>query len=197
MTKPQRLALKIHALSPRLSHAQLEAAVPLFHRYIQKKRLPGLLLDVADYAHVPDGPGVILIGHDVDYGIDQGGGKSGLLVTLKRNRELALAELARLLFRTALAAVTALESDRLAGFELDLARSEVRVPDRLALSNDAAGAEVLGEALRPLLTQLFGSACRTSHASASDPRQQLALAIEASGSLKAAELLAKLGGPAT
>jgi hypothetical protein len=48
-----------------------------------------------------------------------------------------------------------------------------------------------------LLTQLFGSACRTSHASASDPRQQLALAIEASGSLKAAELLAKLGGPAT
>jgi len=31
--------------------------------------VPGLLIDVADYAHVPDGPGVILIGHDVDYGI--------------------------------------------------------------------------------------------------------------------------------
>jgi hypothetical protein len=197
MTKPQRLALKIYARSPRLAHEQLEAAVPLFHRYIQQKRLPGLLLDVADYAHVPDGPGVILIGHDVDYGIDQSGAEVGLLVTLKRNRELALPELARVLFRTALTAATALEADGLAGFELDLARSEVRVPDRLALANDPAGAAALDGALRPLLSRIFGSTYRTSHASSSDPRQLLTLAIAAGSAPKAGDLLEKLGGPAT
>ncbi len=196
MTKPQRLALKLYSRSPKLAHADLDACVALFHRYIQQQRLPGLLLDVADYAHVPEGPGVILIGHDVDYGIDLGAGRAGLLVTRKRNSGLELALLLRDTLRSAFAAAAALELDGLRALDLDTGRLEIRVPDRLALRNDSGGAAALEQAARPLLAQLYGAAPLTlSHASGADPRALLALAVEVEGAGKASELLAALGGP--
>ncbi len=195
MTKPQRLALKLHARSPRIEHTDLEASVGLFHRYIQQKRLPGLLLDVADYAHVPDGPGVILIGHEVDYGIDLSGGRAGLLVTRKRNRDLDLGALLRDALRLALEAAAALEIDGPRGFQLDTGRLEIRVVDRLALRNDAAGFAALERAARPLLMQLYEAPeLAAVHASAADPRGLLTLAVEVGGAAKAGELLARLGG---
>lgn len=59
----------------------LHAAIPVFHRWIQKSALPELLIDVADYQHVPNGPGVMLVGHDSHYGLDQTKGRLGLLYT--------------------------------------------------------------------------------------------------------------------
>jgi hypothetical protein len=35
----------------------LEAVIPVFHRWIQEQIFDELLLDVANYSHVPDGPG--------------------------------------------------------------------------------------------------------------------------------------------
>lgn len=49
--------------------ADLEEFIPVFHRWIQRQALPGLLIDVADYRHVAGGPGIVLIGHEGDYGI--------------------------------------------------------------------------------------------------------------------------------
>ena len=41
---------------------ELEKLVPVFHQWIREKKIPDeLLIDVADYAHVPQGPGVVLI----------------------------------------------------------------------------------------------------------------------------------------
>jgi hypothetical protein len=45
--------------------------------------MPELLIDVADYKHVPDGPGVMLIGHEADYSLDETGGRLGLLYNRK------------------------------------------------------------------------------------------------------------------
>ena len=36
---------------------------PIFNSWIQNQAPSELLLDIADYRHVPDGPGVVLIGH--------------------------------------------------------------------------------------------------------------------------------------
>lgn len=41
----------------------------LFHRWLQEDRLTGLFIDVVDYRHVPDGPGVLLAGHEGDIGV--------------------------------------------------------------------------------------------------------------------------------
>ena len=80
-SSPKRIALKFFADSA--AEVPLEPFIKLFHRFIQEQAVLGLLVDVADYAHVPHGPGVILIGHDVDYAVDSTAGRTGLLTTAK------------------------------------------------------------------------------------------------------------------
>ena len=41
---------------PSAGSIDLTQAIPVFHRWIQEQALPGLLIDVADYRHVPEGP---------------------------------------------------------------------------------------------------------------------------------------------
>jgi len=43
--------------------------IPMYHRWIQQKALQDLLIDVADYSHVPAGPGVMLIAHEGNYAL--------------------------------------------------------------------------------------------------------------------------------
>ena len=63
----------------------LEDFIPVFHRWIKDRVLTDdTLVDVANYAHVPEGPGVVLIGHGADYFMDEGGGRLGLLFNRKR-----------------------------------------------------------------------------------------------------------------
>ena len=62
----------------------LDAVIPLFHGWIQEQRLAELLIDVADYRHVPQGPGVVLVAHDGQYAIDQTDGRVGLLYSRRR-----------------------------------------------------------------------------------------------------------------
>jgi hypothetical protein len=67
------------------SGAELKAdtAILVFHRWIQKGGQPELLIDVADYAHVPAGPGVVLVGHEGSYSLDNSDNRLGLLYQQK------------------------------------------------------------------------------------------------------------------
>lgn len=57
----------------------LHALVPVLHSWIQMHSIPDhLLIDVADYAHVHDGPGIVLVSLEANYSIDTRGGKPGL-----------------------------------------------------------------------------------------------------------------------
>jgi hypothetical protein len=82
MTTPQRVAAKFLLTDPTVP-VQLEPFIGTFHRFIQQGVLDGLLVDVADYSHVPNGPGIVLIGHDVDYGLDLVGGRATSAVTIE------------------------------------------------------------------------------------------------------------------
>ena len=61
----------------------LTDAIAVFHRWIQTSAVPGLLIDVADYSHVVNGPGVVLIGHESYYSLDVSKGRLGLLYQRK------------------------------------------------------------------------------------------------------------------
>ncbi len=53
--------------------------IEVFHRWVANQVVDGeLLIDVADYQHVPAGPGVVLVGLESDYSIDQTDGRYGL-----------------------------------------------------------------------------------------------------------------------
>ena len=80
--EPQKLQIKLY--TDRATGISPEAFVVVFHNWIKKKLLPELMIDVANYAHVPKGPGVALIGHGNDYFIDEGEGRLGLLYSRKR-----------------------------------------------------------------------------------------------------------------
>jgi hypothetical protein len=73
----QHLSIKIFAQPG----AQLVAgdAIAVFHRWIQKRDFPDLLIDVADYSHIAAGPGVVLMGRAAAYSLDSGGERLGLL----------------------------------------------------------------------------------------------------------------------
>jgi len=81
-----RIAAKFPLRDP--SGVDTQGLIPLFHTWIQRgDLLPGLTIDVADYSHVPDGPGVMLIGHHWDRALDEADGRPGVLSVGKRGLE--------------------------------------------------------------------------------------------------------------
>ncbi len=190
--QPHRLAVKLFSVDPERP-IELGPFIGLFHRFIQDGSVEGLLLDVADYAHVPDGPGIMLIGHEVEYAIDRTGGRTGLLTVRKRAAGTPLAGTLRDAFRKALVAAAAITRDGSTELRLDTASAAVHVLDRLAAPNDAATYEALAKEIEPLARELFGP-CELSREHADDPRQAVAVRIRAEAASDLDTLLGRLGG---
>ena len=79
--------LNVKLLLENSQDLDLDAIVNVFHGWIQEQLCEELLLDVADYRHVHHGPGVVLIGHEADYAIDNTDGRWGI----RYNRKAAVA----------------------------------------------------------------------------------------------------------
>jgi len=126
---------------------------PIFHRWIQTEAVPGLLIDVADYKHVADGPGIILVGHDVDYALDLGHGRAGLLIRRKRLTEGTLAENLQQTLAWAVAAAQQFQQDT--DLSLDSSEMEISFPDRLHIPNDSETRMVVSTAVMAVLQDLF------------------------------------------
>jgi hypothetical protein len=173
---PLRLALKIFATKP-IAREDLHPFIGMFHRFIQQAAVPGLLIDVADYAHVPDGPGVILIGHEVDYAIDLVGGRTGLLTTRKRGGDADLPALFRDALARAFSAARAIEQDDTVAVRFAVDAIEIALPDRLAAPNTASAFDLVSKELLPIARAVFGDAARFEHAGGSDPRRMLTLQL--------------------
>jgi hypothetical protein len=63
----QQLAIKVFA---RPGSFDQGALIPIFHNWIRERRLGDVvLIDVADYRHVPEGPGVMLIADEAHWAI--------------------------------------------------------------------------------------------------------------------------------
>ena len=177
--KPNRITVKFFLAPDPHASVDLGPFIPLFHRLIQQQRVEGLLIDVADYAHVPEGPGVILIGHDVDYGIDQTGGKAGLLVTAKRNESEELPALLRTTLRRALVAIQAIEAENESDVVFESRGLELRILDRLASGKSDADFEPVLASVRPVLEELYrGANLNLSREFSDEPRQAFTIRLE-------------------
>ncbi len=83
--------------------------IDVFHQWIKDRVLDELLIDVADYRHVPAGPGVILIGHEADYSIDNTDNRYGLRYNRKATLDGTNEERFRQAFGSAVNACRLLE----------------------------------------------------------------------------------------
>ena len=139
------------------SSIELEKLIPVFHRWIREKVIDDeLLIDVADYAHVPQGPGVVLIGHQSDYYVDLGDARPGLLYSRKRGIDGDLQSTVADAFARALRACKLLEAERTLGLEFGTSEVLFRAQDRLRAPNDDATLEALRPALETTTKALFG-----------------------------------------
>lgn len=113
-----------------------EQFIAVFHGWVQEQAGEGVLIDVADYSHVPNGPGVMMIGLEADYSIDHTGGRWGLLY----NRKAALAgsnmdRIRDALCRAAAACVRLEEQFSAEGLQFSRTEFDVIINDRALAPN--------------------------------------------------------------
>ena len=128
----------------------------VFNSWIQGQRLEELLIDVADYLHVHHGPGIMLIGHEADYSLDQRAGRLGLLYN--RKEQLDGTNLQKLVkaAHAALAAAQILEQEN--GLKFIGSEVQMIVNDRLLVPNTADSFEALEPDLQSFFTALYDGA---------------------------------------
>jgi hypothetical protein len=167
--------------------------IPVYHRWIQQKALEDLLIDVADYSHVPGGPGVMLIAHEGNYALDETGHERGVVYYSKQKLTGELSERIALVARKALQAAALMRADaELEGaLKLPGDRLEFFANDRLVAPNtDEAYAEI-EPALRTFLDRLYAGA-RYTATRETDPKERLIVRVQADAEVPLETLLARL-----
>ena len=190
--KSEKLQIKFFA-RPNAAF-ELEAVVPVFHRFIREHAFDELMIDVADYKHVHHGPGIALVGDANDYFLDEGEGRPGLLFSRKRHGSGPEGRL-REGFARALKACTLLEAAPELGGKLTFATNEVliRLPDRLRAPNDDTSFAEVSSEVTALFDKLYGAGTFSIERGAPAP-EALALRVKAKASPALSALLATLGG---
>ena len=171
----------------------LEAVVPVFHSWIQQQPVEELLLDVASYAHVKDGPGVLLIGHEADYSLDATDGRLGLRYNRKApvegNNQQKLHQAAR----AALKALQRLEQDeRMSGkIQFDGKNVELFINDRLQAPNTEQTRQSVEPEIREFLRALGGGSTYSLRYEA-EPRRLFGARVQFDREFSVLELLNNL-----
>ncbi len=154
----QRIALKVFlthdsTLDPR-------DVIPVFHRWIQTQAVDGLLIDVADYTHLPTGPSVLLVAHEGQYALDRTDGRLGFQYTRTRPLEGPLAERLGGLGRTLVQAARLLETDATLPGPVRFAGNDIAcvANDRLLAPNTTETLTAFRPALEAFLHTVSGEA---------------------------------------
>jgi len=150
----QHVRVKIFARRP----VDLDGAIPVFHRWIQEHACPEMLIDVADYRHVPNGPGVLLIGHEAAYSLDNTRGRLGVLYSRKLAGGSAQENLAQA-FDAALTAARRLQAEpEFQGkLQFNPGDCEISINDRLLAPNTPDTYLSLKPELDRFLTERWGA----------------------------------------
>lgn len=134
--------------------------IPVFHRWIREAAMPEMLIDVADYAHVPGGPGVMIIGHEALYSLDNRENRLGLLYNRRAPFEGSPRDAIEYAYERAVAAARKLEQEPEVGGSLhfDEKSVEIWVNDRLLAPNTPETFAELETEVAGLLKARFGEA---------------------------------------
>ena len=190
-----KLAVKFFADPALAADIPEGSLVPVFHGWIRERRVPGhLLVDVADYQHVPEGPGTVLIAHEANIHLDKGGGRPGLLYVRKQPVAEATNLRGRLtaVFRAALEACARLEDEPALQGKLRFRTGEAlfRVYDRLLAPNTPETFEAVRSQLEGFLSDLYAGA-HVSMDHRPDPLRLFEVTIKATSAPSVTDLLAR------
>jgi hypothetical protein len=167
--------------------------IPIFHNWIQDRTCEELLLDVADYRHVPGGPGVILIGHEANYSLDNTNDRLGVRYSRKAPLDGSVQDRLEQALRAALLACRRLESDPRLGGSLRFNGREMEfiVNDRLIAPNVGATRSALEPEIRTLCGRLFAKQ-PYSLSYEIDPRRLFSVTVNSAQAFTVPDLLNNL-----
>jgi len=171
----------------------LEPLIPVFHRWIQEQVCEELLLDIADYRHVHDGPGIVLIGHQADYSLDNTQGRLGVRYNRKAPFEGRNFDRLKQAACSALRACQRLEAEAVLEGRIRFNGQDVEffINDRLLAPNR----EGIRQSLDPEFKAFFDALFRGSDYAISydtDPRRLLRVCVKASVHFSTADLVQNL-----
>jgi len=161
----------------------------VFNTWIQKHALEELLIDVADYLHVHNGPGLILIGHEADYSLDNRAGRLGLLYNRKGQLDGTTQEKLAQAVRAALTAAQLLEKEN--GLKFNGQEVQVIINDRLLTPNKVETFAELEPELKTFFDKLYNGTeyIITNNA---DPRERFTVNVKAANPFDVETLLKTL-----
>ncbi|MCP4191580.1 MAG: hypothetical protein GY768_13225 [Planctomycetaceae bacterium] len=129
--------------------------IEVFHTWVAEQSVDELLIDVADYRHVPMGPGVILVGHEADYFMDNSDNRPGLKYNDKIERPGSSEDRFRHALRAAAIACSRLEAD-LDGLTFDRHQIQFSINDRAFAPNNEETYQACLTELPELLKKVVG-----------------------------------------
>jgi len=171
----------------------LEPLIPVFHGWIEAQNGDELLIDVADYTHVADGPGIVLIGHEGNYSVDNTDHRLGVRYNRKAALDGSNQDRLAQAARAALAACRRLEEEpRLDGkLRFNGQDIEVFLNDRLIAPNNSATRQAADPDFQLFFQKLFRRR-EYSITYGSDPRKLFTAFVKAAQPVSVSELLAAL-----
>lgn len=154
----KRMEIRLFVADP--NEVAWEEFIPLFTRWIQEE--PDRWLDIADYRHVPSGPGVVLVGREGHVAMDNRRNEIALLYSRREpyegtNRERILAA-----FRDTFAFAERVSHDLpKIRFRKDVC--EFLVNDRVTFPNEPEIADAVASELQTVLPELSLSGAALEH----------------------------------
>ena len=152
----QHVNVKLYLRDPQA--VKLEALVPVFHGWIQSKVCEELMIDVADYRHVHAGPGVVLVGHQADYSVDNTDNRLGVRYNRKATLEGSNRDRFSQALRATVRACQRLEADEKLSGSLRVNRQEMKlfVNDRMLAPNSGRLTDSVQGELRDFFASIVG-----------------------------------------
>jgi len=166
------LAMQAYKISIKLFATKDEFApsefVPVFHHWIQTQALADhLMIDVADYAHVHNGPGTVLVTQQANLYTDRGDGRLGLLYSRKLPVDGAdtFVERLRHVLTSALKCAALLEREPSLSGRVTFRTNEflIRINDRLLAPNTAETFAAMKGDLEQVAKEVYGQPARLEH----------------------------------
>jgi hypothetical protein len=187
----QHVNVKIYSSTPEA--VDLDEAILIFHRWIRENVAEELLIDVADYSHVPAGPGVLLIGHQAAYSLEDGEEeRPGLLYNAKTKRDGSNTDRIVHALRSAINACSVLEGEKIWSQPVKFNAGDLAViiNDRALAPNAPETFAALKDDLTTALKRVFGDTAFELSYEQGDPRRRFQVLIKSAGVLAPGDLAA-------
>jgi hypothetical protein len=170
------------------SSVSLSPFIGVFNSWIQAS--DGEYYDLADYGHVPSGPGIVLVAHDANISMDNGGNRLGLLYSRKQPLDGSNREKLRAAFAAALDYCRRIESEpALEGrFRFRGNEALVVINDRLTAPNTDETFSAVGPDVEAIARALYAGS-KFSLEREQDSRKRFSLHIKTPASFDITTLL--------